>query len=442
MYEFDEIKSGNDSHNSHIAGFERAIEDFSREIKKRNLLTAINDMLKNWNENGGYIPRNDKNIQPLLSSPIPKMSKWKKNGFNLISLFSGALGLDLGFLATGFDLKLINDIDKNSINTINKNLPNIPCATQDIKDIPSGKLLELANIKKGEVDLITGGPPCQPFSTAGNRKGLNDPRASPLQEFIRIINEIKPRAFVMEEVTGLKSARLKHVPISERGDRELLPEEKKGSVFKVILEMLNKTGYNITYKILNSADYGSPQIRERIIFIGLRNGKSKLPEKTHSDIPEARFDLGSLKPWNTFWESVIDLQKDLDSFDTKFTPKIEKYLPYIPPGGYWKYLPDQLIEEAMGGAYKSGGGKKGFFRRLSWDEPSPTVVTSPTQKGSIFCHPESLRPLSINEYKRVQGFPDDWELIGSNSAQYKLIGNAVPVHLSFAIAQKVKELLE
>jgi len=440
IYENIEHEKNGDTISSHLIAFEKALNDFSAAKKKGKIHAELKKSIKIWIKKGRYIQRS-KTSKPLLPPPIPKMRKWKKNGFTLISLFSGALGLDLGFLAAGFDLKLTNDIDKNSLNTIHKNLPDVPVILDDISNVTSIEILDKANLKLGEVDVLTGGPPCQPFSTAGKRRGLNDPRASPLNEFVRIIKEIKPKAFVMEEVKGLLSSRLKHVPISERKGRKLSPEEEKGSLFKVVLKMLKDTGYEIIFDVLNAANYGAPQVRDRLIIIGLREGTPVLPEKTHSSIPQKNFSLEPLKPWNTFWESTIDLCSEVDQIDVQFTPRIKKYLPYIPPGGYWKYLPLDLVEEAMGGAYESGGGKKGFFRRLSWDEPSPTVVTSPTQKGSIFCHPESLRPLNINEYKRIQGFPDDWEIVGSDSVQYKLIGNAVPVQLSYAIAQKVKKLL-
>ena len=258
--------------------------------------------------------------------------------------------------------------------------------------------------------------------------------------FVRAIKEIRPRAFVMEEVTGLRSARLKHVPIAERGARILRPEEKKGSDFKVVVDMLRSTGYKLVYDVLNAADFGSPQSRNRIIFIGLREGLPKLPDKTHSNRLQTHLDGRALQPWNTFWECTADLQATEMEF-TELSPKRKKYMLFVPPGGHWRHLPKEAIKEAMGGAYRSGGGKMGYFRRLTWVEPSPTVVTSPVQKGTMFCHPEAPRPLSIEEYKRIQGFPDDWAIVGNTSTKYRLIGGAVPVHLSYAIATKVAELL-
>jgi DNA (cytosine-5)-methyltransferase 1 len=239
----------------------------------------------------------------------------------------------------------------------------------------------------------------------------------------------------MEEVTGIRSSRLKHIPIAERGKRKLLPEEEKGSAFREILRMLDSTGYKYVCETLNACDYGAPQIRERVIFIGLREGTPTMPPPTHSAIPN-----GSHRSWKTFWEATADLSSD-NAKSTQYSEKTSSYMKLIPPGGHWRQLPNELIPIALGGAYNSGGGKMGFFRKLSWDEPSPTLVTSPTQKGSIVGHPDMNRPLSVEEYKRLQGFPDDWHLPGGIHQQYKLIGNAVSVHFSFALAQHLVKLL-
>ena len=165
-----------------------------------------------------------------------------------------------------------------------------------------------------------------------------------------------------------------------------------------------------------------------------------LPKATHSNLSKTNLQGELLLPWNTFWECSADLQSNKGEFISTSKTREER-MKFIPPGGHWRHFPPNLLREAMGRAYFSGGGKMGFYRRLSWDEPSPTVVTSPTQKGTMFYHPEANRPLSVEEYKRVQGFPDDWIITGSTNTKYRLIGNAVPVHLSYAIARKVAELL-
>jgi DNA (cytosine-5)-methyltransferase 1 len=439
LHERERLKTSEDDYSAHISAFGKAIGVIRKSIEDDTFHKEFSQDLKTWFRHGGPVSRKGCN-NPLLPPPIPKMSDWKGNGLTLISLFSGALGLDLGFLASGFDMRLANDIDKSSFETVSKNVPSIPFIHNDFAKVSSDVVLNKAGLDIGKVDVLTGGPPCQPFSTAGRRQGLLDPRASPLRVFVRAIKEIQPKAFVMEEVTGLRSARLKHVPISERGGRALTPEEKKGSAFNVVLQMLHSTNYRILWDVLNAADFGAPQSRNRLIFIGLKGGVPTLPVPTHSDKPQAGLDGRTLKPWNTFWECSADIQGKEDDF-TPLSQKTDEYMKFIPPGGYWRHLPKDVIKEAMGGAYSSGGGKMGYFRRLSWDEPSPTVVTSPVQKGTMFCHPEASRPLSIREYKRIQGFPDDWEIVGNASKKYRQIGNAVPVHLSYAIAKKVSELL-
>jgi DNA (cytosine-5)-methyltransferase 1 len=165
-----------------------------------------------------------------------------------------------------------------------------------------------------------------------------------------------------------------------------------------------------------------------------------LPMKTHSNYPDPTGSL-QLKPWTTFWEATCDLQ-GREMQGTNLTPLSSKYLKFVPPGGNWIHLPENIKKKAMGGAFDSGGGKMGYFRRLTWDAPTPTVTTHPAQKSTMLCHPEELRPMSVDEYKRVQGFPDDWDLPESNPIKYELIGNAVPVYLSYAIASHVSNLLE
>lgn len=424
----------------HLLAFKSALDDLGKAPlnKKKVFNQELRIALTAWQNSD--INVNRKPVEsPLLPPPIPNIHKWHRNGHSLVSLFSGAFGLDLGFLAAGFDSRFATDIDKLSYETAKANLDNTPFILRNYDSVTCEEVLKTSGLAVGELSVLIGGPPCQPFSTAGKREGFNDPRSSPLRGFIRSINELKPRAFVMEEVPGLESSRLVHIPISERGKRALKPEEEEGSAFKEVIRMLESTGYKFVHGRLNAADYGAPQVRERLVFIGLRDGTPSLPPPTHSLSTTGDLFTSSLLPWNTYWEATADLSQDGDS--ANFSEKIADYMRVIPPGGHWRQLPEDVIPMAMGGAYEAGGGKMGFYRRLAWDEPSPTVVTSPLQKGTIFGHPEQLRPLSISEYKRIQGFPDDWFLPGSNMDRYKLIGNAVSVHFSFALAKHVISLL-
>lgn len=438
-----------DPYTKHIQALQQAIQGYKKYSDPTKFRKDLDALLETWRGRSGQ-PEMAPAASPLVSPPVKSIKEWKKNGHSFVSLFSGAFGLDLGFMGAGFEPLIALDVLDSSEETLKNNLPDLPFINEDIVKVPTSRILEEAGLDVGELDVVTGGPPCQPFSTAGKRKGLLDPRASPLREFIRFVKEARPKVFVMEEVTGLLSARLKHVPISERGERELLPEEKTGSAFAHVVEMLRSTGYNLTLSrdpsrygdsVLNAADFGAPQVRNRLIIIGCRDRMPELPSPTHNFFLGFSHPEGMMRPWNTFWDATCDLQgKEMEY--TRLSGKVAHYLEMVPPGGYWKDLPKECVEEAMGGAYLSGGGKMGYYRRLSWDYPAPTVVTSPMQKGSMLCHPEELRPISIEEYKRVQGFPDDWALPGKTSTKYLLIGNAVPVYLSNAIAHKVEELLQ
>jgi DNA (cytosine-5)-methyltransferase 1 len=359
----------------------------------------------------------------------------ENNGrYDAISLFSGAMGLDIGFIEAGFRILVANDIDAVCSRAASENIPELKFINRDINEIPPGILMNEAGLEPGGIDLLIGGPPCQPFSPAGRRAGLNDPRASPLIYFIRAIVDIRPRAFVMEEVPGILSSRIKHFPYYDKYKRTPSPEEERGSAFRVIMEMLHSTGYNIEHRVLNAADYGTPQVRNRVVFIGLRDGQPSFPPPEYSGDGDR-----ALLPWNTLWDSVRGLR---GTADARLAGKTAEYMGYVPPGGNWVDLPVQIAREAMRGGYDSEGGRMGFFRRLAWDEPSPTLVTSPTQKGTYLVHPELDRPLSVAEYKRLQGFPDDWTIPGNTSDRYRLIGNAVPVYLSRAVAYHIRKLLE
>ena len=437
LYERDSYES--DPSIKHQLAFRYAVNDLVSHKISLGFENDFNRVLEIWREEGS--PNHRQPCQTaLVKPPVQNIRKWKKNGHSFISLFSGAFGLDLGFMGAGFSPLLALDVDRHSEDTIERNKPNLPFIHDDIKKIPTKKMLEMAGVDIGELDVVTGGPPCQPFATAGKRRGFSDPRASALKEFIRFIKEARPKYFIMEEIEGLLNARLKHVPISDRGKRHLAPNEQTGSLFAEVSRMLRKTGYNLTPATpLNAADFGAPQSRKRLIIIGSRDNKPSLPMKTHSNHPGPTGHI-QLKPWTTFWEATCDLQ-GREMQGSSLSSRSAEYLKFVPPGGNWVHLPNDIIKDAMGGAYESGGGKMGYFRRLTWDSPTPTVTTNPAQKSTMLCHPDELRPMSVEEYKRVQGFPDDWDLPESNPIKYQLIGNAVPVYLSYAVAKEVLRLI-
>jgi len=278
--------------------------------------------------------------------------------------------------------------------------------------------------------MICGGPPCQPFSTAGKRLGINDPRGSLFMDFIRMIDYIRPRFFVMENVKGIMSAPLKHVPTAEWDESD--PEQRLGTVLDVILAEFNKLGYKTVYGLLDAVNYGVPQFRERFVLIGSRDGEDIfLPVPTHFQTHQ-----NPIYRWKTVGDAIRDLEDDKSECAT-LSAERKKYLHMVPEGGNWKDLPEDLIPDAMGGAYESGDGKVGFYRRLSYAQPSPTITTSPAQKATMLCHPKFDRPLSVKEYARIQQFPDDWVFVGTTAAKYRQVGNAVPVGLGTAIGMAI-----
>lgn len=357
-----------------------------------------------------------------------------KNNRDVISLFSGAMGLDIGLGKAGLNVVIGQDFEPSCVETMKVNGHNV--LSGDIREIKPETLLEVTGLHVGEPFMICGGPPCQPFSTAGKRLGINDPRGSLFMDFIRMIDYIRPRFFVMENVKGIVSAPLKHVPIKDRTkegiEQNIDPEQKLGTVLDVILAEFDKLGYKTVYGILDAVNYGVPQFRERFVLIGSRDNEDIfLPIPTHFQMHQ-----NSNYRWQTVGDAIRDLESDPGSF-TPLSGDRKKYLQMVPEGGNWRDLPKDIIPIAMGGAYESGGGKVGFYRRLSYSQPSPTITTSPVQKATMLCHPRQDRPLSIKEYARIQQFPDDWKFTGTVSAQYRQIGNAVPVGLAEAIGKAI-----
>lgn len=364
-----------------------------------------------------------------------------------ISLFSGAFGLDLGLEQAGFRTVSVVESDPDAVKTIATNRPCLAesAVPRDIRTIEAQQLLEEGGrvlcldrpLLPGEVDLVSGGPPCQSFSTAGKRGSVMDPRGSLFMDFIRIVEAVQPRFFIMENVRGLLSAPIQHRPINQRGAEfpPLSPEEMQGSALKVVLAEMQRIGYKVIYQLLETADYGVPQNRFRVVFIGSRdNEEISFPVPSH-------FKSGKGKQhWRTFREALVGLADPKPEF-VPYSESRLRFLRLLKAGQNWRYLPDELKEEAMGGAYKSGGGKVGFYRRLSWEKPSPTITTSPHQKATDMCHPEELRPISVRECARVQTFPDNWSFVGTTSSKYRQIGNAVPVLFAKAVGQHVYKML-
>jgi len=370
-----------------------------------------------------------------------------------ISLFTGAGGLDLGLEQAGFETLSLVEKDAPARATLRLNkehhFSGLPDQVfEDVLSLSGEDLLNASGLGVGELDLLSGGPPCQSFSTAGHRLSVEDPRGSLFGRYLQLVGELRPRFFVIENVRGLLSAALEHRPLAERGpgNPPLRPEEELGSLLQLVIlpEIIDRLGYEVAYGLVNAADYGVPQARERVVFIASRdhelNGASitDLMPPTHtSGTPSG------LRPHVTLRNSLEGLSESGPGM--RYSPERKRVFDLIPEGRNWRYIRDELGDEflrkAMGGAYDSTGGRVGFWRRLSWDKVSPTLPTSPVQKATGLCHPAEIRPLSVREYARIQQFPDGYEFAGSVASQYRQIGNAVPVGLGKAIGEAVARLV-
>lgn len=379
--------------------------------------------------------------------------------FTVVSLFSGAMGLDLGLERTGrFATLAVVEVDPAACETIRINhrkgllaSPKLRVHQEDIRKLDPYAVLADLGLAPGEVDLLAGGPPCQTFSSAGKRGSIQDTRGSLIWEFLRFVNALRPKFFLMENVRGLMSAAIRHRPIKERpenGGPPLEPDEEPGSVLRLFLQDIDEE-YRLDIFEVNAVNYGAPQLRERVLFIGNRfNVRVDLPPPTHVSPWEyeelAREDPlfpPSVRPWRTLRDALAGLQ-ETDPVLLDFSPRKKKYLELVPPGGNWRSLPPEVAKESMGKAFHAKGGRAGWWRRLSYDLPSPTLVTLPNHASTALCHPEHTRALTLREYARIQEFPDEWEFAGRPVEQYRQVGNAVPVRLGQVAGEAIAEALD
>lgn len=368
-----------------------------------------------------------------------------ENSLTVVSLFSGAGGLDVGFdRAGGFDLLACVELEHNFCETLRVNRDRGLFGSErtqvieaDLSKYEPEVLMDRLGLKPGELDVLVGGPPCQSFSTAGKRGTVNDPRGLLLWDFMRFVEALRPRYFVMENVRGLLSAALLHRPIAERPNRggpPLTKQELPGSVIRQWLEDLGslETSYRVDLFEVNAVNYGAPQLRERVLVFGNREGKLiNFPEPTHG--PEA-----GLLPYRTLGDALDGFSEESPVL-MDFSPRKKHYLSQVPPGGNWRMLPEDVARESMGRAFFAKGGRSGWWRRLSRDLPCPTITTLPNHASTSMCHPDEVRVLSVGECARVQEFPDGWEFVGTPAQQMKQVGNAVPVRLGQVAGEVIKD---
>lgn len=343
---------------------------------------------------------------------------------NIISLYTGAGGLDLGFEAAGFDTTISVEFDKWACSTLRHNRPHWNVIEEDIHNISSESIKSIGGYERTEPDLLIGGPPCQPFSKAaywskGDTKRLDDPRADTLTAYLRVLRDLKPRAFLMENVFG----------ITYKGKDEAI------SLLKNIINKINReegTNYNFNLGIMNAADFGVPQIRERVFIIGSRDGLSfNFPTPTHMNPEKVENDLFTCDSWRTAWDAIGDLE-NLIHPELKITGKWADLLQSIPEGKNYLHHTNRGEGLPLFGwrtRYWS------FLLKLAKEKPSWTIQAQPGSAIGPF-HWKNRR-LSMRELCRIQTIPDDYEILGGITETQRQLGNAVPSLIGEVLGREI-----
>lgn len=329
--------------------------------------------------------------------------------YTVLELFAGAGGLALGLEKAGLKCAALNEIDKWACATLRENRPGWNVLEGDIKS-------HNYEVYRNTIDVVTGGFPCQAFSYAGKKLGLKDARGTLFYEFAKVVQTVRPKICIGENVRGLLS-------------------HDAGRTLEGMIAILDEIGYRVAPpQVLKAINFRVPQKRERLILVGVRK-----------DLPT---DFEYPQPGNKIYNLEDALKKgELFSSDvplsngSKYPQHKIDVLNLIPPKGYWRDLPLDIQKSYMQKSFYLGGGKTGMARRIGWDEPCLTLTCSPAQKQTERCHPDETRPFTVREYARIQTFPDDWSFAGSVSQQYKQIGNAVPVNLAKEIGHSVIRFL-
>ena len=386
------------------------------------ILSVSTETLRRWDRDGklkakrnpvnNYRYYHPKQLEPygITDGSIQEMVTPLK-AYQSIELFAGAGGLALGLEKAGVEHLLLNDFDRHATDTLKLNRPQWNVLHGDVAKIDFIPY-------KDKVDLLTGGFPCQSFSYAGMKRGLEDTRGTLFYEFARALKESQPKVFLAENVKGLLS-------------------HDSGRTLQTMVDVFESMGYHILEpKVLKAIHYRVPQKRERLFIVGIKN---EYASKVTFEWPQGNHTIYTLK--DALKKGDLYPTDVEDSAGQLYPEKKKKVLELVPPGGYWRDLPEAIQKEYMMKSYYLGGGKTGIARRISWDEPSLTLTCSPAQKQTERCHPDETRPFKMREYARIQTFPDTWKFAGSLTQQYKQIGNAVPVNLSYAIGQSLVKVL-
>lgn len=381
-----------------------------RRWDNEGILSAVREPVSN------YRVYRKSDVQALLSTLFDDIVEEEvsnyvipDNEYTVLELFAGAGGLAVGLEKAGLKCVALNEIDKHACETLRKNRPNWKVLEGDIKNF---NFAEYHN----QVDVVTGGFPCQAFSYAGKRLGLEDARGTLFYEFARVVKEVNPPICIGENVKGL----LNH---------------DNGKTLQGMISILDEIGYNVVpVQVLKAINFKVPQKRERLILVGIRK-----------DI-DIKYEYP--RPYKKIY-NLSDALKKGELFDynvpksngAKYPESKKVVLDLVPPKGYWRDLPIEIQKDFMGASFYLGGGKTGMARRIGWDEPCLTLTCSPAQKQTERCHPDETRPFTVREYARIQTFPDDWQFSGPMAQQYKQIGNAVPVNLGCEVGYSVIQFL-
>lgn len=377
----------------------------------------------------------------------------KELPFTAIDLFAGAGGLAEGFRQAGFRCLAANDFDSSAGETFAAAFPEAEFIPGPIQDISHSQMLDIAGLKRGELDVLVGGPPCQAFSVYNHQRGMHDERSGMFREYLRIVKGLLPRAVVMENVTGITSI-------------------EDGRAVNEIHASLKKLGYTVEHRILKAEEYGVPQERRRIFFVGVRDSDSiQWPEPSHHGRDStALFPEAGREPYVTVWDAISDLpelsieegseisaygspaqsayQRAMRKSSRKLYNHVAPYLApinlqrlkHIPPGGSWRDVPHDLLPAGMKTARRSDHTKR--YGRLAKTGLASTILTKCDLHWGAFIHPTQERTLTVREAARCQSFPDRFRFQGSRVDQFKQVGNAVPPLLARAVAESVSEMLQ
>jgi DNA (cytosine-5)-methyltransferase 1 len=360
----------------------------------------------------------------------------KARSLTAIDLFCGAGGLSEGFRQAGFHVLAGQDYDEKAGATFAATHPEAKFIGGSIQDVTPQKLLKAAGVKRGEIDVIVGGPPCQGYSVYNHQRGESDPRAGLFREYLRIVEGLQPRWLVMENVTGITSI-------------------AGGNIVREIFEGMQGLGYRVAMKVLKAEEFGVPQERRRVFFLATRtDAEIQFPSPTHGD---------GLKPFVTVWDAISDLPKLENGdkiFPVRYTKKPqnayqallrgdcqtlhnhsagrlskinEERMRHIPAGGSWRDIPRELLPAGMLKAKRSDHTKR--YGRPHKSDLACTILTKCDVHWGAYIHPEQNRALTVREAARLQSFPDFFEFQGSRTEQYVQVGNAVPPLLGKRVAE-------